>query len=237
MKKLFAALLLAALFASCATTKPATAPETAEVAEDRPAGGVADASYALGLLMGGNLKSASLEIDDKAFLEGLKAGMGRGEATMSLEEANAVVRRALDAAASKMAEEKLAAEAAFLAENGKRTGVFTTSSGLQYEVLAQGTGPKPTADDTVKVDYVGTLLDGSTFDSSIARGEPAFIPLRQVIAGWSEGLQLMSVGATYKFFIPSALAYGADGAGEVIAPNSTVVFEVTLHSIEVQPKN
>lgn len=116
----------------------------------------------------------------------------------------------------------------FLAENGKRPEVTTTESGLQYEVLTQGDGPKPTADQTVTVHYVGKLLDGTVFDSSVDRGEPATFGLRQVIPGWTEGVQLMSRGSKYRFYIPSSLAYGERGAGRDIGPNETLIFDVEL---------
>ena len=118
----------------------------------------------------------------------------------------------------------------FLAENGKKPGVVTTASGLQYEVIKKGTGPVPTATDQVKVHYVGTLLDGTEFDSSIKRNEPAMFPVNQVIPGWTEGLQLMPVGSKYKFYIPQNLAYGSKGA-RGIEPLSTLVFEVELLGI------
>jgi FKBP-type peptidyl-prolyl cis-trans isomerase len=121
---------------------------------------------------------------------------------------------------------------AFLDENGKKEGVTTTASGLQYKVIKAGTGAHPKATDTVKVHYKGTFLDGKTFDSSYDRGEPISFPLNRVIAGWTEGVQLMPVGATYEFYIPSNLAYGERGAGGVIPPNSTLIFVVELLGIE-----
>jgi FKBP-type peptidyl-prolyl cis-trans isomerase len=121
---------------------------------------------------------------------------------------------------------------AFLEENKKKKGVAVTASGLQYEVLKQGEGPKPKATDTVKVDYVGTLVDGKEFDNSIKRGEPAVFSVGQVIPGWSEALQLMNVGSKYKIVIPANLAYGDNGAPPVIEPGAVLVFEVDLRSIE-----
>jgi FKBP-type peptidyl-prolyl cis-trans isomerase FklB len=120
---------------------------------------------------------------------------------------------------------------AFLAKNKEKTGVTTTASGLQYEVIKMGTGPKPTAQNTVKVHYVGTLIDGKEFDSSIKRKEPATFPVAGVIPGWTEALQLMPVGSKFKLYIPSSIAYGATGAGEVIKPYSTLIFEVELLEI------
>ena len=121
---------------------------------------------------------------------------------------------------------------AFLAENGKKPGVTTTASGLQYKVIKAGNGKKPAATDKVKVHYTGTLLDGTVFDSSVQRGQPAEFGVSQVIPGWTEGLQLMQVGSKYQFVIPSNLAYGVQGAGEKIAPNSTLIFEVELLEIQ-----
>lgn len=126
--------------------------------------------------------------------------------------------------------ENIKAGEAYLAENAKREGVTVTESGLQYEMLKQGDGEKPKAEDTVKVHYKGTLLDGTEFDSSYARNEPAVFPLNRVIAGWTEGVQLMNVGSTYRFYIPAELAYGARSTGK-ITPNSTLIFDVELLEI------
>jgi FKBP-type peptidyl-prolyl cis-trans isomerase FkpA len=124
----------------------------------------------------------------------------------------------------------IAASQAYLTENGAKEGVVTTESGLQYEVMVQGDGAKPSATDTVRVHYHGTLIDGTVFDSSVDRGQPAEFPLNRVIAGWTEGVQLMSVGSKFKFTIPSEIAYGARGQGQ-IKPNSTLIFEVELLGI------
>lgn len=129
-------------------------------------------------------------------------------------------------------EENQAAGKEFLLENAKRDGVVTTTSGLQYEVLAQGSGASPKATDEVTVHYHGTLTDGRVFDSSVERGQPATFPVNGVIPGWIEALQLMNVGSKYKLFIPSDLAYGERGAGQMIGPNSTLIFEVELISIK-----
>ncbi|MBS1945641.1 MAG: FKBP-type peptidyl-prolyl cis-trans isomerase, partial [Bacteroidetes bacterium] len=134
-------------------------------------------------------------------------------------------------AQEKKAEGNLAEGRAFLAENGKKPGIVTTATGLQYEVLQMGNGPKPTADQTVKVNYRGTLINGKEFDSSYKRGEPAEFPVNAVIPGWTEALQLMPVGSRWKLFIPSDLAYGQHGAGADIPGNSTLIFEVELMDI------
>mgnify|MGYP001244670083 CR=1 FL=1 len=230
MKKLLGVAAIAILLVSCQAKKPAAAKDAAAAASK------ADVSYAFGMLIGNSLKSTSVELDYNAFVKGMKDVAGKGSTKVTLEKANEIAQTAVAEASEKKAKENVAAEAKFLAENGKKAGVVTTPSGLQYEVLTKGTGAQPKATDTVKVDYVGKLLDGSTFDSSIARGEPALIPLDQVIPGWAEGLQLMNVGSKYKLTIPSALAYGAQGASGAIPPNSTIIFEVTLLEIEPPAK-
>ncbi len=129
--------------------------------------------------------------------------------------------------ATSPAENKAAGEA-FLAENGKKDNIVTTASGLQYEIIEPGEGASPSASDSVTVHYKGTTIDGNVFDSSYDRGAPATFPLNRVIAGWTEGLQLMKEGAKYRFFIPAELAYGERGAGRAIGPNSTLIFDVEL---------
>ena len=150
---------------------------------------------------------------------------------MSAEEAQAYLQTYFVEAQAKEANKAKEEGDAFLAENKTKDGVITTESGLQYKVEVEGTGAKPTAEDRVKVHYAGTLLDGSTFDSSIERGEPAEFGVSQVIAGWTEGLQIMPVGSKYTFWIPSELAYGERGAGQNIKPNSMLKFEVELLEI------
>jgi FKBP-type peptidyl-prolyl cis-trans isomerase len=129
-------------------------------------------------------------------------------------------------------EENKAAGEAFLAENAKKPNITTTASGLQYEILKKGEGATPSATDNVTVHYKGTTIDGNEFDSSYSRGEPATFPLNRVIPGWTEGVQLMQEGAKYRFYIPSELAYGAHGAGRLIGPNSTLIFDVELIQIQ-----
>ena len=133
---------------------------------------------------------------------------------------------------AKSAEENLNEGKAFLEKNAKEDGIKSTATGLQYKVLTEGTGAMPSATDNVTVHYKGTTLDGKTFDSSYDRGEPATFPLNRVIAGWTEGLQLMKEKATYRFFIPSELAYGSRGAGASIGPNATLIFDVELIKIQ-----
>ncbi|NOQ81886.1 MAG: FKBP-type peptidyl-prolyl cis-trans isomerase [Gammaproteobacteria bacterium] len=131
---------------------------------------------------------------------------------------------------SELAQTNITEGAAFLAENATKEGVTTTASGLQYTILTDAEGDKPSATSNVTVHYKGTTLDGTEFDSSYSRNAPATFPLNRVIGGWTEGVQLMSVGATYRFFIPSELAYGAQGAGGAIGPNATLIFDVELLS-------
>jgi len=133
---------------------------------------------------------------------------------------------------SELSQNNIAEGAAFLAENASKEGVISTESGLQYTVLTEGEGEKPTAKANVTVHYKGTTLDGTEFDSSYSRNAPATFPLNRVIAGWTEGVQLMSIGSTYRFFIPSDLAYGTQGAGGDIGPNATLIFDVELISIQ-----
>ena len=201
----------------------------------KPADGVpskTDSSYAFGVLLGTQLKSTAVPLDYDALLNGIKDVVEKNAPKVATDKAGETVQTAIADAQKKLGEANAAAETKFLAENGKKTGVKTTASGLQYEVETEGTGAKPVATDSVKVDYVGKLLDGTTFDSSIDRKAPQVIDLARVFPGWTEGLQLMTVGSKYKFYIPSALAYGSQGAGGKIPPNSTLVFEVTLLSIE-----
>jgi len=227
MKKIiFSLIIVTSIFAvSCKGTD-----KNAEVSADASAK-PADASYAFGIAIGNSLKETGVEIDNGKFLKGLKDAMGKTAPDMTLEEAGAIIQASIEAATLKKAEANKVKETEFFAENGKKTGVISTESGLQYEILKEGTGSSPKSTDTIRVDYVGTLVDGTTFDSSIARGEPAEFPLDGVIPGWTEGIQTMKVGGKTKFYIPSKLAYGEAGAGATIPPNSTLVFEVDLLEI------
>ncbi len=192
----------------------------------------AKVSYGLGLMIGDRVLSQYGDLDLDVLFLAMKAQHAGEETLMTPEEAQA----ALEAEQQRVATEASAAAAQvgqdFLAENKAKEGVTTTESGLQYEVITAAEGAKPTADDTVSVHYVGTLLDGTEFDSSIARGEPASFPLKGVIPGWTEGLQLMNVGSKFRFVIPSDLAYGDRGAGQAIGPGETLIFEVELLEIK-----
>ena len=205
--------------------------DKADSAKDAAAS-AADASYAFGLAIGTSLKDTGVELDYDEFLKGMKDYIEDREPRMSMETAQMTIQSAIMQAMQAIASRNAEAEAAFLAENGKKSGVTTTASGLQYEVIKLGSGPKPAESDTVRVDYVGTFLDGKEFDSSINAGEPVVFPVAMVIPGWVEGLQLMPVGSKYKFYIPSALAYGEQGSQGGIEPNKTLVFEVELLGIE-----
>lgn len=193
-------------------------------------------SYALGLSMGNNFKASGIkEINVKDFADGVAAVFEGAAPKMSYDEAKKEIKEFFEkmeaeqrAAAEKMGEVNAAAGKTFLEENGKRVEVKTTASGLQYEVLEEGTGKMPAATDSVTVHYTGKLIDGTVFDSSVERGEPATFGVTQVIPGWVEALQLMKEGAKWRLFIPSNLAYGPNGAGNVIGPNATLIFDVEL---------
>ena len=196
-------------------------------------------SYTIGMDIGQSLADQGMELDIDLLVDALRASYAGDETLLTQEEALAereafMQRRQqeMEQQRSVEAEQNLEKGQAFLAQNSENPDVQETPSGLQYRVVQEGTGASPAATDTVTVHYVGTLIDGTEFDSSRARGEPATFALNQVIPGWTEGLQLMSEGGTYEFFIPSGLAYGEQGRPGPIGPNSTLIFEVEL--IEVQ---
>jgi len=200
-----------------------------------------EVSYLTGYQIGQNLKGAGLEIDIDTLAVAITDGMQGKDSALSEEQQQAAIaaqRAARQEAIEKARQERAAAAEtskaegeAFLAENAQREGVTVTESGLQYEVITMGDGPKPVKEDKVRVHYAGTLIDETPFDSSYQRGEPIDFQLSNVIAGWTEGLQLMPVGSKFKFFIPSDLAYGPQDRGAVIKANSTLVFEVELLDI------
>ena len=189
-------------------------------------------SYALGLSLGNNLLSSGVTSLDAAKLaKGIQDVLEQKQPEISYEEAQAIINEFFQSLQERMTEKAQGEGIAFLEANGKRAEVVTLASGLQYEIIASGTGAIPTASDSVKVHYHGTLIDGNVFDSSVSRGEPATFGVTQVISGWVEALQLMPVGSKWKLFIPSELAYGAQGAGQAIPPHTALIFEVELLDI------
>ncbi|HEX5124320.1 MAG TPA: FKBP-type peptidyl-prolyl cis-trans isomerase, partial [Rhodanobacteraceae bacterium] len=237
---------LAAAFGVASAEEPAkkpaamTAPAAAGAAKDAKPVAIDrnKISTMVGMDIGRGLAQIKDDIDIKVVEQALEQTL-KGEKTSLTQEEALQVRQAYmqQMQAKRVAEQKEAAEknkgegAAFLAKNKAKSGVKTTASGLQYEVEKEGTGPKPKATDTVKVNYLGTKIDGTKFDSSYDRGQPATFPLNGVIKGWSEGLQLMPVGSKYKFYVPADLAYGENAPGP-IGPNATLIFEVELLGIE-----
>ncbi len=185
-------------------------------------------SYALGLSMGQNFKGSGVDkLNADDFADALRAVCGEGTPAMTYDEAKQVVQEYFTNLQAKAGEMNAKAGKEYLANNAKEEGVKVTESGLQYLVVKEGNGKKPGPNDVVTVHYTGRLIDGTVFDSSVERGEPATFAVGQVIPGWVEGLQLMSEGSAYRLFIPSELAYGEHGTGP-IQPNSTLIFDVQL---------
>ncbi|MCX7065993.1 MAG: FKBP-type peptidyl-prolyl cis-trans isomerase [Proteobacteria bacterium] len=221
-----------ALFGAACNKQPTQEPIKGPVLDTE----VAKASYGLGYNIAGNVDNQyGKALDSKAFLAGIEDAFGGTPAKVS-EDAVLTALNALNDARTeergKLAEANLAAAKLYLAENGKKAGVVTRPSGLQYQVLVAGTGPKPGAGDTVTTHYTGTLIDGTVFDSSVDRGAPASFPVNGVIPGWVEALQLMSVGSKWRIVVPPELAYKDHGAGNKIGPNEALIFEVELISID-----
>ena len=190
-------------------------------------------SYALGLSMGQNLMGSGVEkLNYQDLAAGIEDVLTHAQPKITYQEAQQVLNQFFQELEAKVAGAAKAEGEKFLAENAKREGVKTTASGLQYEILEPSLGQKPKATDTVRVHYEGTLIDGTVFDSSYRRGESITFPLIGVIKGWTEGLQLMSIGSKYKFFIPYQLAYGERGAGASIPPYAALIFTVELLGIE-----
>lgn len=196
-------------------------------------------SYSYGYLMGRNNTDALTDLNLDIFYQGLQEGAQSKTARLTDEEMAKAIndyKKTLEAKQlvefQKTGQLNAQAGAAFLADNAKKSGVITTKSGLQYQVLKEGNGQKPKATSRVKVNYEGRLLDGTVFDSSIARNHPVEFQLSQVIAGWTEGLQTMKEGGKTRFFIPANLAYGEVGAGDTIGPNSTLIFDIELIKIQ-----
>ena len=198
-------------------------------------------SYGIGIQFAMILKSQGIDVDSDLLFKGLKDTLSGAKLLMTDEELRATltalqeqVKQRQEQAQSLAAENNKKAGEAFLAENAKKPGVVTQPSGLQYKILKTGQGPKPTDDDTVVCQYRGTLIDGTEFDSSFSTGQPATFMVKALIPGFKEALQLMPVGSTWQFFIPSGLAYGETGASDVVGPNSALIFEVELISIEAK---
>ena len=196
-------------------------------------------SYAIGMNIGESMKKDSLDVDPAIMARALKDALTGSKPLMTDEEAKTVITafrtemmKKQQAKAQQAGEANKLAGQKFLAENKTKEGVVALPDGLQYKIIKQGTGPKPTASDTVVTNYRGTLIDGTEFDSSYKRGEPVTFPVGQVIKGWTEALQLMPVGSKWQLFIPSDLAYGERSPGGEIGPNSTLIFDIELVSIQ-----
>lgn len=196
-------------------------------------------SYGIGADLARNLKAQSIDVDPDIVAKGIKDVLSGGKTLLNEEEIRQTIaelrqeliaKQALEA--KKIGEKNKKEGEQFLEANKKKEGVKTLPSGLQYKVITEGTGKSPKATDTVTVNYRGTLIDGTEFDSSYKRGQPATFPVNGVISGWTEALQLMKEGAKWQLFIPSALAYGERGAGGIIGPNATLIFEVELISVK-----
>jgi FKBP-type peptidyl-prolyl cis-trans isomerase FklB len=222
---------------------PATKASPAPAAEDQSLPALKTqkekASYALGMNIAAGLSKQSVDIDADSLARGVKDAWAGGKTLLTAEEAQAAlaelqseVRQQQEAENQKLGEANMKEGAEFLAANKTKEGVVALASGLQYKILTEGTGAKPSASDTVVCNYRGTLVNGTEFDSSYKRGQPASFPVGQVIKGWTEALQLMAVGSKWQLFIPPDLAYGPRGAGGVIGPNATLIFEVELLSIQ-----
>lgn len=190
-------------------------------------------SYGIGLSIGNSLEKDGLnDVNMDVMMKAMKSALNKDSMLMDQQQAGMVIQAYLNEAKKKKGEAALAKEKTWMDENGKKPGVITLPSGLQYTVIKTGTGPKPTASDTVVVHYHGTFLDGKVFDSSVDRGQPATFSLNQVIPAWTEALQLMPVGSKWKLYVPSKLAYGEQGFMGKIEPNTTLIFEVELLNIK-----
>ena len=223
-----------AVCAAVALSGAALAADVPELKGDRD-----KISYSIGMDIGGNLKRGSVEVDPDILAKGVKDSYGGGKTLLTEDEARQTIadfQKTLMAkraeAMQKLSEKNKADGEKFLAENAKKEGVKVLPSGLQYKEITPGKGKSPTKTDTVTTHYKGTLIDGTEFDSSYKRGQPATFPVSGVIPGWTEALQLMKEGAKWQLFVPSNLAYGEKGAGQVIGPNATLIFEVELVSVK-----
>ncbi len=227
---------LVAVFAilSCLIISPVIAEERKQLTTEKE-----KVSYGIGLSLGRDFKMKSIDIDSQALIQGVEDALQGEKPALSDEEIRAAITNLQKKlAARKQVQEKEYAEQnlkegkSFLEKNKKRKGVVELSSGLQYEILREGKGTKPKVEDTVVANYQGTLIDGTEFDSSYKRGQPAEFALNRVIKGWTEGLQLMNAGAKWKLYVPPNLAYGPKSAGPTIGPNSTLIFEIELLEVK-----
>ena len=194
-------------------------------------------SYIIGMQIGQNLKNDNIDLDEMAFMAAIKDASSGAKPQLSEADVQATLQRIQQARAAegqKLADSNRAEGEKFLADNAKKSGIKTLESGLQYTVVKAGSGGMPKATDTVEVHYRGTLINGTEFDSSFSRGQPATFPVNGVIKGWQEALQLMKEGAKWQIFVPSDLAYGPRGAGGDIGPNATLIFDVELLKIKDQ---
>jgi FKBP-type peptidyl-prolyl cis-trans isomerase FklB len=192
-----------------------------------------EVSYSLGVSVAQNVKNQGLDsINPQAVAQAFEDIFNGNDLLVPEEECGPILNEYFNSMNDRKKQSNISNGLEFLVENGKREGVITTESGLQYEVMVEGSGASPLATDEVLVHYHGTLIDGTVFDSSVDRGEPISFPLNGVIPGWTEALQLMKTGAKHKLFIPSSLAYGERGAGQLIGPNTTLIFDVELISIQ-----
>lgn len=250
MKKLstFAALLLLAGTSAASAQQPAQQPaqkpaqQPAQAAPgNKPQSLDQRASYIIGFNLGSSLKQQEINVTPDLIIQGLRDGLGGSQALLTDEEMQAAMTEFQQSLMARQQEKMQAAGAKnkkeaedFLAANKGKQGVVTTASGLQYQILQQGTGATPKETDKVTVHYKGTLADGTVFDSSYDRGQPAQFIVNQVIPGWVEALQLLKVGSKARLFIPPALAYGENGAGQEIGPNAMLIFEVEVLNTEAQ---
>ena len=231
--RLFAVMIMLTSLAGCT---PEEASSASELKLDTPKNRI---SYTIGVNIGQDFKSQNMDVDPDLLLMGLKDTLSGKELQLTEEEMVQEIQNFQQEMQAKMAAEmevkaaeNKASGEAFLAENAKQEGVVVTESGLQYKIIEPGQGDSPGPADVATVHYRGTLIDGTQFDSSYDRGQPASFPVGGVIAGWSEALQLMKPGAKWQLFIPAELAYGERGAGQDIGPNSTLLFDVELISVE-----
>ena len=237
-KTLLASVIAASVALTACNEQKAAEPAKTEAPAAQLESNVAKVSYGIGLNIASNFRQQNIELDKAAFEKGLTDGFDGNEPALEQQ----VIMQAMQSFQKEQMEKQVADRKAsadtnkaegdkFLADNKAKDGVKTTDTGLQYKVITEGEGKKPTADDTVVVHYRGTLLDGEEFDSSYSRNEPATFGVGAVIPGWTEALQLMPVGSKYELFIPADLAYGEGGAGAKIGPNEVLVFEVELLDI------